>query len=128
MAVLEAFHPPAKRWLAGHRGVDLALAVGSPVMATAAGRVVFAGVVGGKPVVSVDHADGIRTTYEPVEASVAAGDVVEQGQILGTLLAGHRADGQDALHWGARRGRDHYLNPLHLIEPPVIRLKPLGDE
>lgn len=114
--------------MAGHRGVDLSIAAGSPLLASATGRVVFAGLVGGKPVVSVEHADGIRTTYEPVEASVAAGDVVEQGQVIGTLLAGHRSDGQDALHWGARRGRDQYINPLHLIEPPVIRLKPLDDE
>lgn len=124
--VLEDFDPPAVRWGSGHRGVDLSLAAGSPVLAAADGTVAFAGTVAGRPVVSIDHADGIRTTYEPVEASVSGGDAVTRGQAIGTLVAGHRADGADALHWGARTGPKEYVNPLRLISPPVIRLKPVG--
>ena len=105
--VLEGFDPPAAVWSAGHRGVDLALAAG-------------------RPVVSIDHADGIRTTYEPVEPSVAAGDAVRRGQAIGVLVAGHRSDGADALHWGARTGAKSYIDPLRLLRPAVIRLKPLG--
>ena len=123
-AVLEGFDPPAVVWGSGHRGVDLALAAGSPVLAAGDGTVVFAGMVAGRPVVSIDHADGIRTTYEPVEAVVGAGDAVGRGQVIGTLVAGHRADGVDALHWGARTGPKTYVNPLRLLDPPVIRLKP----
>lgn len=125
-AVLRGFDPPALEWLAGHRGVDLAAPAGSEVLAAADGVVAFAGVVAGRPVVSVDHADGIRTTYEPVEASVRAGQRVSRGDVLGTLVAGHRADAADALHWGARTGRRAYVNPLRLLAPAVIRLKPLG--
>lgn len=124
VAVLASFDPPAHDWLRGHRGVDLALAAGSPVRAAAAGTVAFSGPVAGRPVVSIDHADGIRTTYEPVEPCVQAGDHVEAGQVIGTLLAGHRTDGVDALHWGARTGRKSYINPLRLLTPTVIRLKP----
>lgn len=124
VAVLASFDPPAHDWLRGHRGVDLALAAGSPVRAAAAGTVAFSGPVAGRPVVSIDHADGIRTTYEPVEPCVQAGDHVEAGQVIGTLLAGHRADGVDALHWGARTGRKSYINPLRLLTSTVIRLKP----
>ena len=124
-AVLEGFDPPAVVWGSGHRGVDLALAAGSPVLAAGDGTVVFAGMVAGRPVVSIDHADGIRTTYEPVEAVVGAGDAVGRGQVIGTLVAGHRADGVDALHWGARTGPKTYVNPLRLLDPPVIRLKPV---
>ncbi|SDM50885.1 M23 family metallopeptidase [Actinomyces ruminicola] len=123
--VLADFDPPAVVWGAGHRGVDLALAAGSQVLAAADGTVAFAGMVAGRPVVSIDHADGIRTTYEPVDPCVRAGDVVARGQVIGTLQAGHRADGADALHWGARTGPKAYVNPLRLLEPAVIRLKPL---
>lgn len=124
-AVLEGFDPPAVVWGSGHRGVDLALTAGSPVLAAGDGTVVFAGMVAGRPVVSIDHADGIRTTYEPVEAVVGAGETVARGQVIGTLVAGHRADGVDALHWGARTGPKTYVNPLRLLDPPVIRLKPV---
>ncbi|WP_247595202.1 M23 family metallopeptidase [Actinomyces procaprae] len=124
--VLADFDPPAVVWGSGHRGVDLALAAGSQVLAAADGTVAFAGMVAGRPVVSIDHADGIRTTYEPVEPCVEAGEAVTRGQVIGTLQAGHRTDGADALHWGARTGPKTYVNPLRLLQPAVIRLKPLS--
>lgn len=123
-SVLEGFDPPSQPWGAGHRGVDLALAAGSPVLAAGAGTVAFAGLVAGRPVVSIDHDGGIRTTYEPVEPTVSVGERVAAGQVIGVLLAGHRGDGVDALHWGARTGRRTYINPLRLLRPAVIRLKP----
>lgn len=123
--VVEDFDPPEVRWGAGHRGVDLAWPAGSSVLAPAPGTVAFAGQVAGRPVISIDHDDGIRTTYEPVEPAVRAGDHVERGQVLGTLIAGHRTDGVDALHWGARRSQQTYINPLWLLQRPTIRLKPV---
>ena len=123
--VVEDFDPPAVVWGRGHRGVDLAAAEGTQIRSAAAGTVAFAGMVAGRPVVSVDHADGIRTTYEPVEPAVSTGDAVAAGQVIGTLLPGHRSDGVCALHWGARTGPKTYINPLRLLQPAVIRLKPL---
>ena len=123
--VVENFDPPAIVWGRGHRGVDLAAAEGTQIHSAAAGTVVFAGMVAGRPVVSIDHADGIRTTYEPVEPAVGAGDTVDVGQVIGTLLPGHRSDGVCALHWGARTGPKTYINPLRLLQPAVIRLKPV---
>ena len=123
--VVEGFDPPAVVWGRGHRGVDLAAAEGTQIRSAAAGTVVFAGTVAGRPVVSVDHGDGIRTTYEPVEPSVSAGETVDAGQVIGTLLPGHRSDGVCALHWGARTGPKTYIDPLRLLEPAVIRLKPI---
>lgn len=105
--------------------MDLAAPEGSPVRSAGDGVVAFAGMVAGRPVVSVDHADGIRTTYEPVEPVVSAGQAVGRGEVIGTLLAGHRGDGVSALHWGARIGPKTYVNPLRLLQPPVIRLKPV---
>ncbi|QPK82600.1 M23 family metallopeptidase [Corynebacterium qintianiae] len=113
---------PEKDWLPGHRGVDLALDMGADVLAAADGTVAFAGVVAGTPVVSVDHADGIRTTYQPVYALVSTGDEVTEGTVIGRLAASREHDG---LHWGARTGGDAYINPLTLLDTPSIRLKPM---
>lgn len=119
-------HPadiPDKNWHRGHRGVDLALATGEEVLAAEDGIVAFAGVVAGTPSVSVDHADGVRTSYLPVHARVRHGEHVAAGQVIGTLAA--PVSGHDGLHWGARTGPDSYLNPLSLLDSPTIRLKPV---
>jgi murein DD-endopeptidase MepM/ murein hydrolase activator NlpD len=124
--VTRPFDPPDSPYGPGHRGVDLAGPRGSPVLAAGDGVVVFAGRVAGRPVVSVDHADGLRTTYEPVDAVVGAGARVARGAMLGTLAGGHVGCPADAcLHWGLRRG-ETYLDPLALLRPPRIRLLPLG--
>jgi murein DD-endopeptidase MepM/ murein hydrolase activator NlpD len=125
-AVSRQFDPPEQNWLPGHRGVDLDARVGQTVVAAGDGVVAFAGVVAGKPVVSIDHEGGLRTTYEPVEASVAAGRRVTKGDPIGTVVAGHEGCASPAcLHWGLRRSRDDYLDPLPLVERPVIRLLPV---
>ena len=123
--VSAAFDPPDHDWLPGHRGVDLAGSDGQPVLAAAEGVVVFAGEVAGKPVVSVDHPNGLRTTYEPVRAGVHVGGRVARGSELGTVIAGHPGCPTTCLHWGVRRGRDHYLDPLALVRSTPVRLKPL---
>jgi murein DD-endopeptidase MepM/ murein hydrolase activator NlpD len=77
-------------------------------------------------VVSVDHAGGLRTTYEPVAAVVGAGQPVARGTVLGMLVGGHAGCPVAAcLHWGLRRG-EVYLDPLSLLEPPEVRLLPMG--
>src|ERR687885_774444 len=88
------------------------------------GVVVFAGMVAGRPVVSVDHAGGLRTTYEPVDTVVGAGQPVARGAVLGTLAGGHAGCPVAAcLHWGLRRG-EVYLDPLSLLGAPEVRLLP----
>ena len=124
--VVRAFEKPAQNWLPGHRGVDLAAVPGQSVLAAGAGTVVFAGTVAGKPVVSVDHPGGLRTTYEPVDATVTAGRLVDRGTVLGTVVPGHPECAAAAcLHWGLRRDRE-YLDPLPLIRAVPIRLLPTG--
>ena len=125
-AVVRAFDNPEHNWLPGHRGVDLAGTPGQAVLAAGDGMVVFAGTVAGKPVVSVQHDGGLRTTYEPVERSVDAGRRVTKGSVLGTLVAGHPGCAAAAcLHWGVRRDRE-YLDPLGLVRAVPIRLKPVA--
>ena len=122
--VTRGFDPPATVYGPGHRGVDLAGPPGGAVLAAGAGVVAYAGLVAGRPVVSVDHPDGVRTTYEPVQPTVAAGQAVARGAPLGVLLEGHVGCPVAAcLHWGARTG-DRYLDPLLLLTPPRVRLLP----
>lgn len=125
-AVTRAFDPPDRNWLPGHRGVDLAAHPGQTVRSAGDGVVVFAGTVAGKPVVSVDHAGGLRTTYEPVSATVVSGRRIGRGDPIGTVEAGHDGCAAAAcLHWGLRRDRDDYLDPMPLVHRPVIRLEPV---
>lgn len=124
-AVVGPFDPPEHDWLPGHRGVDLAGAAGQTVRAAGDGTVVFAGSVAGKPVVSIDHPNGLRTTYEPVLAVVAPGDRVRSGTTIGTVEPGHPGCADSCLHWGVRRGRE-YLDPLRLVGASTIVLKPLA--
>jgi murein DD-endopeptidase MepM/ murein hydrolase activator NlpD len=114
--VSRPFDAPAGPYAPGHRGVDLRGEPGLAVQAAGGGVVAFAGRVAGRPVVSIDHAGGLRTTYEPVEPSVAAGQVVSRGSPIGTLAAGHaNCVAAACLHWGLRRG-EAYLDPLGLLE------------
>jgi murein DD-endopeptidase MepM/ murein hydrolase activator NlpD len=125
-SLTRGFDPPADRFGRGHRGVDLAGSPGAPVRAAGDGVVVFAGMLAGRPVISIEHPGGLRTTYEPVEPVVAAGRPVSRGSVIGTLIAGHSGCPVAAcLHWGLRRG-DVYLDPLALLELAQVRLLPLS--
>lgn len=128
-AVTRAFDAPVQDWHPGHRGVDLAGAAGQPVYAAGAATVVFAGLLAGRPVVSLAHPGGLRTSYEPVRAAVRAGQSVAAGTLIGTLMAGHPGCRAAAcLHWGAMWGPAsgaHYVDPLGLLRSTPIRLKPL---
>lgn len=122
--VLRPFEAPADPYGPGHRGVDLGGTPGQAVRAAAAGTVVFAGQLAGRGVISVDHADGLRTTYEPVTPEVAAGQQVAAGEVLGQLMPGHPGCTAAAcLHWGVRRGGE-YLDPLGLLGTGRVRLLP----
>ena len=80
--VLRAFDPPDKPWMSGHRGVDLqAAADGAPVTAPESGTVSFVGVVVDRPVITIDHGNGLRSSFEPVESGLAAGAAVAKGDV-----------------------------------------------
>jgi murein DD-endopeptidase MepM/ murein hydrolase activator NlpD len=124
--VVATFHAPAQRWSPGHRGVDLLGSVAQPVSAIGPGTVSFAGMVAGRGVVVVDHGR-LRSTYEPVRTSVRRGDSVSPGQVIGTLEAVRSHCPPEAcLHLGVRRDEE-YLDPLTLLGPREVRLKPLAE-
>lgn len=123
--VTRRFDPPATPYGPGHRGVDLAAAPGAVVRTAGSGVVSYAGVLAGRGVVVVRHGGGLRTTYEPVVATVAVGQPVRAGDALGGIVAGHRGCPAPAcLHWGLVQGR-HYLDPLSLLGAGQVRLLPL---
>ncbi|MFC9681345.1 murein hydrolase activator EnvC family protein [Streptomyces sp. NPDC056948] len=125
--VLRGWEPPATAYGPGHRGVDLAAAPGTPVRAVAGGRVSFAGRVAGKGVVSVELSgtgdSPLRTTYEPVTATVEEGEEVASGEVIGTVDSAGSHCTATCVHWGLRRG-ETYLNPLSLLPPWLLHRGP----
>jgi murein DD-endopeptidase MepM/ murein hydrolase activator NlpD len=123
--VVAPFQPPASRYAAGHRGVDLAGRPGQLVRTALPGRVTYAGRLAGRGVVVVDHGNR-RTTYEPVTATVDVGDRLPAAAVIGRLeLFGSHCFPRACLHWGLIEGSDHYLDPLTLVGAAAVRLLPL---
>lgn len=116
--VVDPFRPADPNWTAGNRGLEYATTPGTPVAASAAGEVVFAGPVGDGLHVVVLHDDGLRTSYSFLQlVAVKRGDKVTQGQTVGTA--------KDHFHFGVRAG-DAYLDPALLFGggPPQVYLVP----
>jgi murein DD-endopeptidase MepM/ murein hydrolase activator NlpD len=112
--VLRAFDPPEKPWMSGHRGVDLeATRDGVPVTSPESGTVSFVGVVVDRPVITIDHGGGLRSSFEPVDSPLTAGTLVAKGETIGTLQPGH-CGSLACVHWGVRRG-EAYVNPLEFV-------------
>jgi murein DD-endopeptidase MepM/ murein hydrolase activator NlpD len=72
------------RWGRMHEGIDLAVPVGTPVVAAAAGTVIVAGWFGGYGnLVVVDHGNGFSTAYgHNTSVTVGVGQLVAQGQLI----------------------------------------------
>jgi len=105
--VLHPFEQPVNQWSPGHRGVDLAAAVGRPVLSAAEGVVAFSGVVAGRGVMTIGHPGGVSTTYEPVDQRLPAGTAVHRGARIARSASG-------------------YLDPLSLLGFGRPVLLPLG--
>ncbi|WP_430542351.1 M23 family metallopeptidase [Streptomyces malaysiensis] len=123
-AVLRGWRPPPAPWAAGHRGADLAARPGERVRAAAAGRVSFVGPVAGRGVLVIElsgtGSPPLRTTYEPMRATVRKGERVAAGQVVGVVAPGPFHCPPGCLHWGLRRA-DRYLDPLSLLPPSMLR-------
>lgn len=123
--VARPFIRPASRYGAGHRGVDLVGRAGQRVLAVDDGVIGHVGVVAGRGTVTVVHASGLRSTYEPLTATVHQGQVVSRGSALGALAEdGSHCGAVACLHLGALRG-DEYVDPLTLLGGTRVRLLPL---
>jgi murein DD-endopeptidase MepM/ murein hydrolase activator NlpD len=72
------------RWGRMHEGIDIAVPTGTPVVASAAGRVIHAGWLGGYGnLVVIDHGGGVATAYgHNSSIAVGYGSSVGQGQVI----------------------------------------------
>jgi murein DD-endopeptidase MepM/ murein hydrolase activator NlpD len=102
--------------------VDVAAAAGQQVHSMADGRVLFAGTVAGIPVITVDHGGDLRSTYEPVVATVVEGDRVRAGQAIGAVagVGGHCGGDLGCIHVGLRQAH-RYLDPTPFLTPAVLK-------
>jgi murein DD-endopeptidase MepM/ murein hydrolase activator NlpD len=84
--------PFGMRWGRLHTGIDIAVPYGTPIHAAAAGRVIYAGWMGGYGnLVVIDHGRELATAYAH-QSSIAAGNgtTVSQGQVIGYVgCTGH---------------------------------------
>lgn len=127
--VVRGFEAPAGPFGPGHRGIDIEAPAGRPVRAAQAGTVAFAGKIAGELHVSIDHPDGVRTSYAFLSSiDVRAGAPVVRGERLGAVGAGHAGSPVSHLHFGARYA-GQYIDPVLLLEARslvgLIRLAPL---
>ena len=100
-----------------HEGLDIANAIGTPIVAPARGRVVLAEpdlLVRGGAVI-LDHGLGVHSAFWHQSAVlVRVGDIVEQGQIIGRIGRKGMVTGAH-LHWDVRIGSTA-VQPLEWIE------------
>ena len=98
----------------GHRADNIAAPIGTSVRASAAGVVSFAGNVVGNLSVTIDHADGIKTTYSYLGTIVARRNQrVARGDVVGTVGPSHDASLPPNVQLSARRD-GVYFDPLEL--------------
>jgi murein DD-endopeptidase MepM/ murein hydrolase activator NlpD len=103
-----------------HGGIDLGAASGTPVMACAPGRVVFAGdrIVTGNTVV-LEHLPSLFSIYMHLSAiSVAEGELLDAGQLLGRVGSTGLSTGPH-LHWELRVGLQS-VNPEYWLSRPIL--------
>jgi murein DD-endopeptidase MepM/ murein hydrolase activator NlpD len=114
--VIDPFRPPAHIGAPGNRGLEYGSSDGQVVSAAASGYVLFAGPVAGRKAITIQHRDGVRTTYTGLlEIWVTDGMNVNQYSAIAVASAG--------FHFGARVN-DQYLDPQILIDASVIEVRP----
>jgi murein DD-endopeptidase MepM/ murein hydrolase activator NlpD len=99
-----------------HSGVDFRASLGTPVLASNGGLVVYTGEMffNGKSVI-LHHGGGLFTTYYHLDGyRVQSGQEVAKGEVVGWVGASGRATGPH-LHWGASL-RGVRFDPRRLLE------------
>lgn len=98
--------------LHGHNGIDIAATPGTPILASAGGRVILAragGYNGGYgSMIIIAHQGGIQTVYSHLRSVyVSAGQVVTQGQTIGSVGNTGRSTGPH-LHFEIRGAKNPF--------------------
>lgn len=131
-AIASGFGPRRGGW---HAGIDIRAEPGEPVLAAAAGMVIFSGWAASYGrVVRIEHPNGFVTLYaHNSENLVDVGDHVAAGATIATVGRSGRASAEH-LHFEIRRDGMAF-NPVYLLDSrdnqPVLvstATDPLGDE
>jgi murein DD-endopeptidase MepM/ murein hydrolase activator NlpD len=79
------------RWGRMHEGIDIGAGYGAPIVASAAGTVIYAGWMGGYGnLIIIDHGGGLATAYAHQSSFAIGGGSVSQGQVIGYVgCTGH---------------------------------------
>ncbi len=111
-AVLDPFRLPDGPYAAGNRGIEYDTAVNMSIAAAGSGVVVFAGPVAGDLHITIDHGDGLLSSYSFIDSiGVSRGDQVGAGEPI--AIAG------GPFHFGTRvNGR--YVDPTDLFGVRII--------
>jgi murein DD-endopeptidase MepM/ murein hydrolase activator NlpD len=115
--IVRPYDPPSSPYGTGHRGIDIGVPSGTVVVAPTGGTVSFAGSVGGRLFVTVDHGSGLTSTSSWVASLlVRRGEVVAAGQPIATSGTCHPGDLEPCLHFGVRL-EGEYRDPLDYLGP-----------
>lgn len=119
--VSDPFRMPDNPYGAGNRGVEYVTDAGDTVLASASGRVSFAGPVARELYVTLDHGGGLLSSYSYLQRiNVAQGDTVTQGDIIG--LASERY-----LHFSVRLNGE-YVDPESYLGVRQLRVRLVHDQ
>jgi murein DD-endopeptidase MepM/ murein hydrolase activator NlpD len=107
-----------------HTGLDIAASQGTPIKATASGKVLGTGdyfYTGNT--VYIDHGQGLISLYAHMHTiDVKKGDSIKQGQVIGTVGKTGRVTGPH-LHWSMIMNQT-LVDPLLFVTPKDIKPKP----
>jgi murein DD-endopeptidase MepM/ murein hydrolase activator NlpD len=111
---------PFTRRPAMHSGIDFRARSGTPIFATAAGKVTIAEYFGGYGnMVELDHGNRITTRFAHLSSiSVKVGDIVAAGTMLGRAGSTGRSTGPH-LHYETRV-RDKPVDPLRFLRAAAL--------
>lgn len=103
-----------------HTGIDFRAVTGTPVPATAPGKVVEAGPMGGYGnMIEIDHGNGIHTRYGHLsKIEVEVGETVRKGETIGLVGTTGRSTGPH-LHYEVRIDGEA-VDPMRFIRPGAL--------
>ncbi len=110
---------PTSDYSAGHRGVDYSVQIGDEVRAPADGVILFQRHLVDRDVITVAHASGITSEFEPACGLLPSGSSVRRGQPIGSVCSpdsgySWHCQTETCLHFSVRLN-GKYLSPLAFI-------------
>ena len=109
---------PFHKGLYHHDGVDIAQPIGTPIIASAPGKIILANtsdqIAGFGNHVEIDHGNGIITRYAHMgELKVRYGQSVRKGQLIGTVGSSGGSIAPHLHYEIIRNGKN--TNPIHYL-------------